>query len=96
MSVDGFWGHVLYGSDEGSDAFVKIVIHHEFRKAVICEFDVAFFGDKYVFRFELSVNNSIFVKILYANNDLCKHISDDYFWQDCTLPIRVEIEIAFG
>lgn len=38
----------------------------------------------------------MFVKVLNANNDFCKYISDDYFWQYCALSICVEIEIAFG
>jgi hypothetical protein len=38
----------------------------------------------------------MFVKVLNANNDFCKYISDDYLGQDCALSIRVEIEITFG
>ncbi len=45
ISVDGLWSHVLYCSDEGSDALMKTIVHHEFRKSVVCKLYVAFFGD---------------------------------------------------
>jgi hypothetical protein len=45
ISVDGLWSHVLDCSDEGSDALMKTIVHHEFRKSVVCKLYVSFFGD---------------------------------------------------
>lgn len=51
-------------------------------------------GDEYVFRFELPVNDALFVQKLNCNNNFSQHVSYRSFWKEEVLFLGVEVEVA--